>query len=135
MHAPLVDVTLHGRTFQWYDLGAKLAQQFVEVLFAPGYSDGALAALRARQNIRILVDHERRRSGVEIAGDLDARRRQLRQWFVPGVAIYLAAVVITQAVVLFQGRSTPDALVLLNLVLMTLGMFVMELARRDGGGR
>jgi phosphoribosylaminoimidazolecarboxamide formyltransferase / IMP cyclohydrolase len=47
------------------DLGAKLAQQFVEVLFAPGYSDGALAALRARQNIRILVDHERRRSSVD----------------------------------------------------------------------
>jgi phosphoribosylaminoimidazolecarboxamide formyltransferase/IMP cyclohydrolase len=42
-------------------LGAKLAQQFVEVLFAPGYSDAALDALRGRQNIRILVDHERRR--------------------------------------------------------------------------
>jgi len=53
-----------------------------------------------------------------IAGDLDARRRQLRQWFVPVVALYLAAVVITQAVVLFQGRSTPDALVLLNLVII-----------------
>ena len=53
-----------------------------------------------------------------IGGDLDARRRQLRQWFVPVVALYLAAVVITQAVVMFQGRSTPDALVLLNLVII-----------------
>jgi len=53
-----------------------------------------------------------------IAGDLDARRRQLRQWFVPVVSLYLAAVVITQAVVLFQGRSTPDTLVLLNLVII-----------------
>jgi phosphoribosylaminoimidazolecarboxamide formyltransferase/IMP cyclohydrolase len=42
-------------------LGEKLAQQFVEVLFAPGYSDGALDALRRKQNVRILVDHERRR--------------------------------------------------------------------------
>jgi phosphoribosylaminoimidazolecarboxamide formyltransferase/IMP cyclohydrolase len=46
-------------------LGAKLAQQFVEVLFASGYSDGALDALRARQNVRILVDRERRRAGVD----------------------------------------------------------------------
>jgi phosphoribosylaminoimidazolecarboxamide formyltransferase/IMP cyclohydrolase len=43
-------------------LGAKLAGQFIEVLFAPGYSDGALAALTRRQNVRILVDHERRRA-------------------------------------------------------------------------
>jgi phosphoribosylaminoimidazolecarboxamide formyltransferase/IMP cyclohydrolase len=44
-------------------LGAKLAEQFIEVLFAPGYDDDALAALQQRQNIRILVDHERRRNG------------------------------------------------------------------------
>jgi AraC-like DNA-binding protein len=53
-----------------------------------------------------------------MAGDLDTRRRQLRRWFVPFVSIYLAAVVITQAVVLFLGRSTPTALVLLNLVII-----------------
>jgi phosphoribosylaminoimidazolecarboxamide formyltransferase/IMP cyclohydrolase len=41
-------------------VGEKLAEQFVEVLFAPGYSDDALAALRRKQNTRILVDHERR---------------------------------------------------------------------------
>jgi phosphoribosylaminoimidazolecarboxamide formyltransferase / IMP cyclohydrolase len=41
-------------------LGDRLAEQFVEVLFTPGYSDGALDALRRRQNTRILVDHERR---------------------------------------------------------------------------
>jgi phosphoribosylaminoimidazolecarboxamide formyltransferase/IMP cyclohydrolase len=41
-------------------LGGRLAEQFVEVLFAPGYSDEALAALRRKQNTRILVDHERR---------------------------------------------------------------------------
>ena len=55
-----------------------------------------------------------------MAGDLDLRRRQLRQWFVPLVSIYLAAVVITQAVVMFQGRSTPTPLVLLNLVVIDL---------------
>ena len=65
-----------------------------------------------------------------MAGDLDPRRRQLRQWFVPFVSIYLAAVIVTQAVVLFQGRSTPTALVLLNLVVidvvaaLTLSTFV-----------
>jgi len=53
-----------------------------------------------------------------MAGDLDARRRQARRWFVPTVSLYLIAVVITQAVVLFQGRSTPAALVLLNLVVI-----------------
>ncbi len=52
-------------------LGAKLAEQFVEVLFAPGYSDDALAALQERKNIRILVDHERR--GPE-AGDRHYKR-------------------------------------------------------------
>jgi AraC-like DNA-binding protein len=44
----------------------------------------------------------------------------LRQWFVPLVSLYLAAVVITQAVVMFQGRSTPTQLVLLNLVVIDL---------------
>jgi phosphoribosylaminoimidazolecarboxamide formyltransferase/IMP cyclohydrolase len=46
-------------------LGARLSEQFVEVLFAPGYSDGALDALRKRQNVRILVDHERRRASSD----------------------------------------------------------------------
>lgn len=53
-----------------------------------------------------------------IACDLDARRRQLRQWFVPVVSLYLVAVVMTQVVVLFRGTSTPGALVLLNLVII-----------------
>jgi phosphoribosylaminoimidazolecarboxamide formyltransferase/IMP cyclohydrolase len=49
-------------------LGEKLAEQFVEVLFAPGYDDDALAALERRQGTRILLDGERRR------GDPDARQ-------------------------------------------------------------
>jgi AraC-like DNA-binding protein len=53
-----------------------------------------------------------------LAGDLDMRRRQLRRWFVPCVSIYLAAVIVTQAIVLYQGRSTPASLVLLNLVVI-----------------
>lgn len=53
-----------------------------------------------------------------MAGDLDMRRRQLRRWFVPCVSIYLAAVIVTQAIVLYQGRSTPAGLVLLNLVVI-----------------
>jgi phosphoribosylaminoimidazolecarboxamide formyltransferase / IMP cyclohydrolase len=43
-------------------LATKLAAQFVEVLFAPGYDDAALEVLRRKQNVRILVDHERRRT-------------------------------------------------------------------------
>jgi phosphoribosylaminoimidazolecarboxamide formyltransferase/IMP cyclohydrolase len=41
-------------------LAEKLAEQFVEVLFAPGYTDEALAALQRRKNTRILLDNERR---------------------------------------------------------------------------
>ncbi len=43
------------------ELGAALAEQFVEVLFAPGYDDGALDALRVKKGTRILLDSERRR--------------------------------------------------------------------------
>ena len=41
-------------------LGEKLAEQFVEVLFAPGYDEVALDALVRKQSIRILNDTERR---------------------------------------------------------------------------
>ena len=41
-------------------LGEKLAEQFVEVLFAPGYDEDALDALRRKKNTRILLDGERR---------------------------------------------------------------------------
>ena len=49
-------------------LGEKLAEQFVEVLFAPGYDEGALEALRRRQGTRIIVDHERRRPAAQQRG-------------------------------------------------------------------
>jgi phosphoribosylaminoimidazolecarboxamide formyltransferase / IMP cyclohydrolase len=49
-------------------LGERIVEQFVEVLFAPGYDDPALEALRRRQNVRILVDHERRRANVQTRG-------------------------------------------------------------------
>jgi AraC-like DNA-binding protein len=52
------------------------------------------------------------------AGDLDARRRRIRRWFVPGVSLYLAVVVVTQTIVLFRAEPTPRALVLLNLVVI-----------------
>jgi phosphoribosylaminoimidazolecarboxamide formyltransferase/IMP cyclohydrolase len=38
----------------------RLSKQFVEVLFAPGYEDGALEILMAKRSIRILEDNERR---------------------------------------------------------------------------
>ena len=42
------------------ELGERLAEQFVEVLFAPGYEDGALDALTRKPATRILEDRERR---------------------------------------------------------------------------
>ena len=50
------------------ELGEKLAEQFVEVLFAPGYDEGALEALRRRQGTRILLDGERRRPAAQQRG-------------------------------------------------------------------
>jgi phosphoribosylaminoimidazolecarboxamide formyltransferase / IMP cyclohydrolase len=38
----------------------RLSEQFVEVLFAPGYEDGALELLTQKPSIRILEDNERR---------------------------------------------------------------------------
>ena len=42
------------------ELGERLAEQFVEVLFAPGFDDDALEALARKPAIRILEDKERR---------------------------------------------------------------------------
>jgi phosphoribosylaminoimidazolecarboxamide formyltransferase / IMP cyclohydrolase len=41
-------------------LGARIAEHFVEVLSAPSFDDGALAALRGKKQLRILADTERR---------------------------------------------------------------------------
>jgi len=52
-------------------LGARIAEQFVEVLIAPEYDEEALAALRAKEALRILRDRERRGPSP---GDRDFRR-------------------------------------------------------------
>ena len=52
-------------------LGARLAEQFVEVLLAPAYEDDALAALKLKPATRILIDRERR--GM-VAGEKDLKR-------------------------------------------------------------
>jgi phosphoribosylaminoimidazolecarboxamide formyltransferase/IMP cyclohydrolase len=41
-------------------LAKAIVEQFVEVIFAPGYDDGALELLAAKPNLRILDDRERR---------------------------------------------------------------------------
>jgi phosphoribosylaminoimidazolecarboxamide formyltransferase/IMP cyclohydrolase len=53
------------------ELGARLAEQFVEVLFAPGYDDTARAALSAKPATRVLLDTERRHHSP---GERDYRR-------------------------------------------------------------
>lgn len=53
------------------ELAAKLAEQFVEVLIAPGYTEGALALLAAKPATRILRNGEQR---LAPAGERDYRR-------------------------------------------------------------
>ena len=53
------------------ELADLLVQQFVEVLFAPGYEEGALETLAQKPATRILVDRERRR---DAAGERDFKR-------------------------------------------------------------
>ena len=52
-------------------LGERIAEHFVEVLFAPGYAPDALEALPAKQALRILQDGERRK---DTPGERDFRR-------------------------------------------------------------
>jgi phosphoribosylaminoimidazolecarboxamide formyltransferase / IMP cyclohydrolase len=53
------------------ELGARIAEHFVEVLLAPGYDDEAVEALRAKKALRILCDRERR---SETPGERDLKR-------------------------------------------------------------
>jgi phosphoribosylaminoimidazolecarboxamide formyltransferase/IMP cyclohydrolase len=53
------------------ELADLIVQQFVEVLFAPGYEDGALETLTQKPATRILVDRERRRY---VPGERDFKR-------------------------------------------------------------
>jgi phosphoribosylaminoimidazolecarboxamide formyltransferase/IMP cyclohydrolase len=46
-------------------LGERLAGQFVEVLFAPGYDEEALSALRKKEATRILLTTERRNAQAD----------------------------------------------------------------------
>jgi phosphoribosylaminoimidazolecarboxamide formyltransferase / IMP cyclohydrolase len=53
------------------DLAQKLNENFVELLFAPGYGEGALEILQSKPNVRIIDDSERRKI---IVGERDVRR-------------------------------------------------------------
>ncbi len=53
------------------ELGKRIGEHFVEVLHAPGFSVGALEALRERQGLRILWDRERR---ADTPGERDLKR-------------------------------------------------------------
>jgi len=45
-------------------LAEELSKQFIEVLFAPAFSDEAVETLSAKQNLRILEDNERRKLNI-----------------------------------------------------------------------
>jgi phosphoribosylaminoimidazolecarboxamide formyltransferase/IMP cyclohydrolase len=53
------------------ETAAAIAEQFVEVLFAPGFDDGALEVLGEKPNVRILEDRERR---LPLLGEKDVRQ-------------------------------------------------------------
>jgi phosphoribosylaminoimidazolecarboxamide formyltransferase/IMP cyclohydrolase len=53
------------------ELGARIAEHFVEVLLAPGFDEGAVEALRKKKALRILEDRERR---AETPGERDYKR-------------------------------------------------------------
>jgi phosphoribosylaminoimidazolecarboxamide formyltransferase/IMP cyclohydrolase len=46
------------------DLADALLEQFVEVIFAPGFDDAALEKLSSKPNMRILEDHEKRAANM-----------------------------------------------------------------------
>jgi phosphoribosylaminoimidazolecarboxamide formyltransferase/IMP cyclohydrolase len=52
------------------ELARRISEQFLEVLFAPGYEAGAVDVLRAKEALRILDSAERRRAP---SGELDYR--------------------------------------------------------------
>jgi phosphoribosylaminoimidazolecarboxamide formyltransferase/IMP cyclohydrolase len=52
-------------------LGARIAEHFVEVLLAPEFDADAIAALRAKPALRLLLDRERR---METPGERDYKR-------------------------------------------------------------
>ena len=52
-------------------LGERIAEHFVEVLLAPAFDGGALAALRGKKQLRILADRERR---ADTPGERDYTR-------------------------------------------------------------
>jgi phosphoribosylaminoimidazolecarboxamide formyltransferase/IMP cyclohydrolase len=69
------------------ELGPRLAEQFVEVLFAPGYDDTALRALAQKPATRILSDTERRTGDAserELKRVLGGLLVQERDWDVAG---------------------------------------------------
>jgi phosphoribosylaminoimidazolecarboxamide formyltransferase / IMP cyclohydrolase len=53
------------------ELGEELGKRFVELLIAPEYEEGALAALKRKPALRILLDRERRRGDL---GERDYKR-------------------------------------------------------------
>ncbi len=69
-------------------LAERLVEHFVEVLFAPGYSEEALELLGTKPKLRILEDHERRTLNIgeaqlkQVAGGLIVQDRDtgIEQW-------------------------------------------------------
>ena len=53
------------------ETAAAIAEQFVEVLFAPGFDEGAIEVLSVKPNVRILEDRERR---LPLLGEKDVRQ-------------------------------------------------------------
>jgi phosphoribosylaminoimidazolecarboxamide formyltransferase/IMP cyclohydrolase len=123
------------------ELAELLAEQFIEVLFAPGFDDGALETLQQKPATRILLDRERRRGAP---GEHDYKRVlggllvQDRDWDVDdraGMEVVCGSVSETDwGDVLFAWRVckhvTSNAIVLAR-DLQTLGVGAGQMSRVD----
>jgi len=113
-----------------HGLAERLAEMFVEVVFAPGYDDDALELLRAKPNVRLLENQERRRpavsehdmrrvrggilvqdhdSGLEARGDMQvvtSRAPTEEEWGEMVFAMRVCKHVRSNAIVLSKGLST-----------------------------
>lgn len=77
VHAPLVDLSLNGRTFQWYDLGPKLASlaEKIDFLFVDG-PPGKVQTLSRFPALPMLAPHLSPRALVVV--DDGAREDEMR---------------------------------------------------------
>lgn len=100
--------------------GMAVAGTVYQTLLDPGVATGDAAASKALGVVFGFVSLGFAGLGPRTvfagnSADLDERRRQIRGWFVPLAATYLAIVIITQMLTVLAWQQTPKPVVLANL--------------------